>query len=539
MTLVEVEAPGSRSPRAVITLLVATLGLGLNLRASLLLGPHLHERFDLGPGRYAILIGLPLLVAAMVRLPAGVLTDRYGARVMFPAVSLAAAASVVAVGLAGSLPAVVIAGTAGGVAGAAFVVGGALVSRTFSYGRRGRALGVFSLGAAVAAVLSGASRGFDPEGRRSAVLLGVLLVAFAALAAVALRDRGAVHRAGSPAHRGIDLIRMAATSSLSLLYLLALGSIMSVAVYLPIYLVTTFRLEWVHALGVTGAAVALAILARLAGGWWTDRRPTTRLLVLCYGVAAALCLVGALAPRLWWLVAPVIAGIAVCDGLASGALLALIGKAARPDSAGAVMGVTGAAGAVGALLPPVLLVVVHGVTQSYSAAWTLLAAMLLASALYVRKNDLHIGMGFAVQFEPEPSPTTMTVAVLDESDTRLGAAAVVARLAELATSDELLVVYGADERARTRAGAHTLVAGLRDRLPRYSVVAVRLGPDTAALGHEALLLGEYVDAGTLAIAVTPTVDPRSVAVDLSIYLQADRVLRVSYTPATGAELHPV
>jgi hypothetical protein len=204
-----------------------------------------------------------------------------------------------------------------------------------------------------------------------------------------------------------------------------------------------------------------------------------------------------------------------------------------------VMGVTGAAGAVGALLPPVLLVVVHGVTQSYSAAWTLLAAMLLASALYVRKNDLHIGMGFAVQFEPEPSPTTMTVAVLDESDTRLGAAAVVARLAELATSDELLVVYGADERARTRAGAHTLVAGLRDRLPRYSVVAVRLGPDTAALGHEALLLGEYVDAGTLAIAVTPTVDPRSVAVDLSIYLQADRVLRVSYTPATGAELHPV
>ena len=38
-------------------------------------------------------------------------------------------------------------------------------------------------------------------------------------------------------------------------------------------------------------------------------------------------------------------------------------------------------------------------------------------------HGLHIGLGLAVRFEPEPSPTRMTVAVLGESDTRLGAAA--------------------------------------------------------------------------------------------------------------------
>src|SRR4051812_47621628 len=116
--------PPSRKPRTAVTLAVATIGLGLNLRASILLGPHLDQRFDVGPGVYALLIGLPVLAAALVRLPAGVLTDRYGARVMFPAVSLAAAASVLGMGLADSLPAVVAAGTAAGVAGAAFVVGG-------------------------------------------------------------------------------------------------------------------------------------------------------------------------------------------------------------------------------------------------------------------------------------------------------------------------------------------------------------------------------------------------------------------------------
>jgi hypothetical protein len=72
------------------------------------------------------------------------------------------------------------------------------------------------------------------------------------------------------------------------------------------------------------------------------------------------------------------------------------------------------------------------------------------------------------------------------------------------------------------------------------VAVVRIARDTDALGRYALLLGEYVDAGTLAIAVTPSAaDPRSVASELSIYLQADRVLMVSFTTAQGAELQPV
>src|SRR5690348_298348 len=84
------QAPRAR-PHPWATLAVAAIGLGLNLRASVLLAPHLYERFGVPTGAYVALIGLPLLVAALVRLPAGVLTDRYGARVTFPAVSLVAA----------------------------------------------------------------------------------------------------------------------------------------------------------------------------------------------------------------------------------------------------------------------------------------------------------------------------------------------------------------------------------------------------------------------------------------------------------------
>jgi MFS transporter, NNP family, nitrate/nitrite transporter len=284
--------------------------------------------------------------------------------------------------------------------------------------------------------------------------------------------------------------------------------------------------------------IGLAAVARLVGGWWTDRRPTARLLMVCYGIAAALCLVGASAPRTWWVAVPVVAGLAVCDGIASGALLALIGKAARADSAGALMGTTGAAGALGALLPPLLFIGTYTLTHSSSVAWAVLGSLLLAGALYVRAHGLDIELGLAVDFAPEPSPTTMTVAYLDEPDTRLGGAAVVTRLAELAASDELVVVYGADE-PRPGLSAAALAAGLRNRLPRHSVVAIRTAGDAEELGHNALTLSEFVDAGSLAIAVTPTVGVRSVAADLSIYLQADRLLKVSFTPERGADLHQV
>src|SRR5262249_6205520 len=159
-------------------------------------------------------MGLPLLVAALVRLPVGVLTDRYGARVMFPAVSLAAAASVVALGLADSLSAVVVAGAAAGVASAAFVVATSLVSRTVPDGRRGLALGVLSLGTVVAGVISAVSMGVDPGGRWTAVVLGGGLVGFAGLAAMVLRDDIGVYRGGWPVRQCVEMARLASVTSL-------------------------------------------------------------------------------------------------------------------------------------------------------------------------------------------------------------------------------------------------------------------------------------------------------------------------------------
>jgi MFS transporter, NNP family, nitrate/nitrite transporter len=520
-------------------LAVATVGLGLNLRAWILLGPLLAQRPDVEMAEYVLLAGVPLLVAAVLRLPVGVLTDRYGARVMFPAVSLVAAGSVTVLALADAVPVLAVAGAAAGVAGTAFVVGAGLVARVVGYGRRGLALGVFTLGSALAVLVSVWSWQVDPAGRRPAAVLAGALVGFAALAALVLRgDTGGNHGA-PPLRRCVEMVRLAADTSLSLLYAVALGGVMAIAVYLPVYLTAVFGLPRWRALMVTGAVVALAALARLAGGWWTDRRPSARLLTACYAVAAGLCLAVAVAPRLWWLSVPLIAATAVCDGVAGGALLALIGKAVRADSAGAVMGVTGAAAAVGAVVLSLAVAGADRLSRTHAAGWLVLGAVLLGVALYVRANGLRVGLGLAVQPEPVPSPMAMTVAVVNEADTRWGAAAVVARLAELAVSDELVVVYGSDPAAVPRPSADVLVAGLRDRLPRHSVVALPVGLRTGSVGQRAALFGEFVESGGVAIAVTPTVELSGVTAQLSSYLQADRVLLVSYTRTAGADVHRV
>jgi NNP family nitrate/nitrite transporter-like MFS transporter len=528
-----------RSPRTVLTLVIATVGLGLNLRAWILLGPHLHLRFEVSTGQYALFMGLPLLVAMVVRLPVGVLTDRYGARVMFPAVCLTGAAGVFGLGLAGSLPVALVAGAANGAASCAFVVGAALLSRMFPYGRRGLALGVFSTGPAVAALVPALARGPGLSIRQDAVVLGVALVAVAALAAGVFRDPVGRHHGGQPVRRSLEMVRVACRTSLSPLYAMALGGLLAVAIYLPVYLVAAFELEPASAAAVTGIVVILSTVGRLVGGWWTDRRPTARLLVNCYAVAATLCLVGVVEPRRWWLAGAVIAGAAVCDGLAGGALLALIGKAARTESMGAVMGVTGSVAVLGAVVPPLLLAGVSRLGHSYSAAWAMLAFVLLAAAFYVATHGLRIGLGLSVQFQPGPSVTTMTVVVVGDTDVGFGAPAVVGRLAELASTDELVVVYGSDEPSRPRLSANLLVSGLRQRLPRHSVVAVRAAPRTAGLDQLAAVLDELLEAGTVAIAVAPKSELHDVAAQLSSHLKADRILAVTYTPAVGARTHPV
>ena len=92
------------------------------------------------------LIGAPVLTGALLRLPVGLLTDRYGGRTVFPLVMLAGALPMYLLSYADSYPEFLAASLGFGVSGASFAVGVAYTSLWFPAARQGTALGIFGMG---------------------------------------------------------------------------------------------------------------------------------------------------------------------------------------------------------------------------------------------------------------------------------------------------------------------------------------------------------------------------------------------------------
>jgi hypothetical protein len=129
---------------------------------------------------------------------------------------------------------------------------------------------------------------------------------------------------------------------------------------------------------------------------------------------------------------------------------------------------------------------------------------------------------------------TVTVAAVREGDAGWHPEMVVARLAEVATDDELLIVFGAS-RPSSQA---TMVTELRTLLPRHQVVQLRVRHRHGELLQGAATVERLLDAGRLPVVVTTPAAMHDVTAEIASYLRADRVLRVLRTD-DGADLYQV
>ncbi len=100
------------------------------------------------------LIGIPVLTGAITRLPVGILTDKYGGRIVYTVLMLVAAVPMYLLSEASTYGHFVAASLGFGLTGASFAVGIAYTSVWFSRERQGTALGIFGAGNAGAALTS-------------------------------------------------------------------------------------------------------------------------------------------------------------------------------------------------------------------------------------------------------------------------------------------------------------------------------------------------------------------------------------------------
>jgi NNP family nitrate/nitrite transporter-like MFS transporter len=395
------DLPDPLRPHAPTMLALATVGFLLNFWAWALLSPlgaSLRDELGLTALQQSLLVAVPVLVGSLGRIPVGALTDRFGARVMFPAVSAATILPVLFVGLLGdSYLRLLLGGFFLGIGGTAFAVGVPFVNAWFPPARRGLALGVFGIGTGGTALSAFTTvRLADTYGRAFPFLVvAALLTVYAAVAWLLLRDApGRTAAAGGGfLTRTWATMRMPITLQLSALYALGFGGFVAFSVYLPVYLRNAYGLTPGDAATRTAGFVVLAVAMRPVGGWLSDRLRPVPVLTACFAAAAALAGLAALELSLlpWATVA--FLGLAAALGAASGAVFALVALVAPTEKVGSVTGVVGAAGGLGGFVPPLLMGAIYGRSGDYSLGYALLAAAAAAACAYtwvaLRDADRH------------------------------------------------------------------------------------------------------------------------------------------------------
>ena len=368
---------------------LGTVGFFVNFWAWALISPlgvAYREQLGLTAFQQALLVAVPVVVGSVGRIPVGALTDRLGARVMFPAVSFLTILPVLFVGLLGdTYPLLLIGGFFLGLGGTAFAVGVPLVNAWYPPARRGLALGIFGMGMGGTAVSAFTTVQLATRFGRAFpfLLVAVVLAVYGAVAALLVRDApGRTIPAGSFLTRTWTTFRMRATLQLSALYAVGFGGFVAFSVYLPTYLKNAYGLTQADAAMRTAGFVVLAVLMRPVGGWLSDRFHPTTVLTGVFGIAAVLAVLAAVQFPLIPLGTIAFLGLAAMLGAASGATFALVARVAPAEKVGGVTGVVGAAGGLGGFVPPLVMGALYGATGGYGIGLLLLALVALTAAAF-------------------------------------------------------------------------------------------------------------------------------------------------------------
>ncbi|HET7312376.1 MAG TPA: MFS transporter [Mycobacteriales bacterium] len=384
--------PAADAPdrRAWLMLTLATLGFALNFWAWALLsplGPHFKTALKLSSFNQALLVAVPVVVGSLGRIPIGALTDRFGGRVMMPAVSFVTVLPVLFLGYLGhdSLAAILVGGFFLGIGGTAFAVGIPFVNAWFPPAKRGFALGIFGAGMGGTAISALSTvKLVDHHGVSTPFLIvACVLAAYGVLAALVLRDApGRVAPTTSALSRLRETVKLRITWQASAMYAVGFGGYVAFSVYLPTYLKTAYSLTQADAANKMAGFVLVAVAMRPIGGWLSDRISPTRVLGIAFTVVTAFALVQSATPALAPTGTIAFLSMAAALGLASGAVFALVAQRAPANRVGAVTGVVGAAGGLGGFIPPLFMGSVYGHTGSYAGGLVALAVVAAAAVAY-------------------------------------------------------------------------------------------------------------------------------------------------------------
>ena len=136
------------SRQSYVNLALATAAFGVAPAWSLIspLSSQIQTDFKLDNTATSLLIAVPTLLGALMRIPMGILTDRFGGRKVFTGLLLFTLLPVMFLGFAHSFWTYVLGALFLGAAGSSVAVGVPFVSRWFTPNKQDTALGIYGIG---------------------------------------------------------------------------------------------------------------------------------------------------------------------------------------------------------------------------------------------------------------------------------------------------------------------------------------------------------------------------------------------------------
>jgi len=333
--------------------------------------PIISKHMALTPVQKSVAIAIPVLLGSLGRIPLGILTDRFGGRIVFSLVMLFSVIPAFLMGGVSSYAQLVTYGFFIGIALASFSVGISFVNGWYPPERQGFALGLYGAGnigqslAAYGSPVLAAALGFKWGFWTFGIVLSVWLAIFALLA------RNAPNR--GPAKSFAEIVRPLEDKRswvLSLYYFLTFGGFVAMAVYLPTLLTDVFKLTPQDAGFRTAGFVVLATSMRPVGGVLADKIGGRTILKWVFPAIALMAMFLACPLMSTFTVGAL--GLAACIGLGNGAVPEYF-----PKTVGGVTGLVGAAGGLGGFFPPLVLGIIKEQTGSFTLGFVLLCAFAL------------------------------------------------------------------------------------------------------------------------------------------------------------------
>ncbi|MFQ5863218.1 MAG: nitrate/nitrite transporter [Candidatus Brocadiales bacterium] len=363
-------------------------------------GPYFMKWYGLSAGQVLILVAIPALLGSVIRIPMGILADKYGGRIVFTVLLFFCILPLVGAIFVNSYVMFLICGLFFGVSGTSFIIGITHVSNWYPQTKQGTALGIYGVGnvgtilATIFVPILINNFFGDPAVGPPRIALGSmpgwhLIFGIYAIPALAMGIIYWIMTSEPPRRHKAktfgEIFSVYKSSGLtwifSYLYWMTFGGFVCFSLFSPTYFYDRWDVDrYTASLVYTTIFVLITALIRSFGGWLSDRINPRQILIVTYGVS-----LGALVAMTAEISFPVQVGclylLGFCCGIGNACVFKLIPS--YFTAVGAVGGLAGAMGGVGGFCMPIVMGMIKNATGSYKYGFGIWVAICLGTLIVV------------------------------------------------------------------------------------------------------------------------------------------------------------